>query len=578
MNLRQRLATLILVRLVVSTVLLGSAIVIQISNPGVLPVDPFFFLIGLTYALSAVYLVTLRFTDRHRWLIDAQLGGDAILVSAFISVTGGVTSYFSSLYVLPIIAASTLSFRRGAVQVAGLSAILYTGLVSAQYLAAAGLLTLPLPFVNDALVLPPLRYAEYTVGINLFGFVAVALLSGSLAEGVRSAGVRLERASTQMADLRAFNQHVIDSLLSGLITADEHGRVLTFNRAAETISAIPASSAIGRDVTELFQIDTALRERFKQPGEAPLRLDVAYHTPDRRTIDIGFTTASIVFPDGRRGVLVTFQDVTAIRRLERGARLQQRLAAVGEMAAGIAHEIRNPLAAMSGSIQVLRQELPLSEEQAQLMDIVLRESERLNDTIRSFLAYARPQRFAVARLDVRSVLQDTALLLCNGADVRDHHIVDVDVPPEPVWFDADENQLRQILWNLATNGLRAMPNGGRLLIAIAREGQSGTDGAVVLTVSDEGVGIPPEEIETIFQPFHSSFDKGTGLGLAIVHRVVTDYGGTIHVSSTLNSGTTIRVRMPVRPERESAAPFDVAQGAPSDGHGAAVPAPGAAAV
>ncbi len=160
----------------------------------------------------------------------------------------------------------------------------------------------------------------------------------------------------------------------------------------------------------------------------------------------------------------SFQDVTDVKRLERDARLRQRLAAVGEMAAGIAHEIRNPLASMSGSIQVLRQELPLSEEQAQLMDIVLRESERLNDTIRSFLAYARPQRSAMARLDIRRVLQDAATLLRNSAEVRNDHVIDVEVPAEPVWYEADENQIRQIVWNLATNGLRAMANGGRLLI------------------------------------------------------------------------------------------------------------------
>jgi two-component system sensor histidine kinase PilS (NtrC family) len=222
------------------------------------------------------------------------------------------------------------------------------------------------------------------------------------------------------------------------------------------------------------------------------------------------------------------------------------------MAAGIAHEIRNPLAAMSGSIQVLRQELPLSEEQAQLMDIVLRESERLNDTIRSFLAYARPQRFSVARLDIRKTLQDAALLLRNGADVRDEHMVDVDLPAEPVWFDADENQLRQIIWNLATNGLRAMPSGGRLRLAVATDQRAGTDGEVVLTVQDEGRGIPAEELDGIFQPFRSSFDRGTGLGLAIVHRIVTDYGGTIQVSSAVGTGTTMRVRFPLRPV--SAAP------------------------
>jgi signal transduction histidine kinase len=178
---------------------------------------------------------------------------------------------------------------------------------------------------------------------------------------------------------------------------------------------------------------------------------------------------------------------------------------------------------------------------------VLRESERLNSTIRSFLAYARPQRFSVARLDVRKVVQDTALLIRNGADVRDEHVVDVDVPPDAVWFEVDENQLRQIIWNLATNGLRAMPSGGRLRLAVATEARVGTDGDVVLTVQDEGRGIPADELDGIFQPFRSSFDRGTGLGLAIVHRIVTDYGGTIQVSSTVGAGTTMRVRFPVRP-------------------------------
>jgi two-component system sensor histidine kinase PilS (NtrC family) len=210
------------------------------------------------------------------------------------------------------------------------------------------------------------------------------------------------------------------------------------------------------------------------------------------------------------------------------------------MAAGIAHEIRNPLASMSGSIQVLRQELPLSEEQSQLMDIVLRESERLNDTIRSFLAYARPQRFAVARLDLRTVLQDAAVLLRNSAEVRDGHVVDVDAPEEPVWFEADESQIRQIIWNLATNGLRAMAGGGHLRLGVSTDGHE-----VTLSVQDQGCGIAAEELDEIFQPFRSSFEKGTGLGLAIVHRIVTDYNGAIQVSSTVGTGTTVRICLPL---------------------------------
>jgi two-component system, NtrC family, sensor histidine kinase PilS len=551
MDIRARLSTLIAVRVVLSTLLLGSAVVVQVNRPGAFPVNPFFFLIGLTYALSVVYLATLRFVARHGWLVDIQLAADALTVSAFIYVTGGITSYFSSLFLLPIIAASTLRLRRGGMQVAILSTVLYLALVSAQYLHAYGYLA-EWPAGGET-ALPTTRFAQYTVGINLLGFFAVAVLSGSLAEGLRSAGVRLERASNQMADLRAFNEHVIDSLLSGLVTTSEQGRVLTFNRAASVITGVATTEAVGRDVFELMQIPSGFRTRLPllEPVQS-LRIDLQYRTPDRRLLDIGITASTLAFPDGRRGFLFTFQDVTDMRRLERNARLQQRLAAVGEMAAGIAHEIRNPLAAMSGSIQVLRQELPLSEEQAQLMDIVLRESERLNDTIRSFLAYARPQRFSVTRLDIRKTLQDAALLLRNGADVRDEHVVDVDLPAEPVWFDADENQLRQIIWNLATNGLRAMPSGGRLRLAVATDQRAGTDGEVVLTVQDEGRGIPAEELDGIFQPFRSSFDRGTGLGLAIVHRIVTDYGGTIQVSSAVGTGTTMRVRFPLRPV--SAAP------------------------
>lgn len=558
---------LIAVRVVAGTLLLGSAVIVQVNRPGAFPIDPFFFLIGVTYGLSVLYWATLRFANRAPWLADLQLGGDALLVSAFIHVTGGITSYFSSLYVLPIVAASTIRFRRGAVQVATLSGVLYLAIVLAQYLDVDAV-----PWgwhVTQADDLPTMRVAQYTVGINLFGFVVVALLSGSLAESVRSTGARLADASHQIEDLRAFNEYIVNSLLSGLASTDAGGRILTFNRAASAITGVPPERAVGQPAADVLQLPPEVAARLETLGETrSLRADIEFRTGGGRVIDIGLTAAPLSFPDGRTGYLFTFQDVTDIKRLERDARLQQRLAAVGEMAAGIAHEIRNPLASMSGSIQVLRQELPLTEEQAQLMDIVLKESERLNDTIRSFLAYARPQRFAVARLDVGRLVQDTALLLRNSADVCEGHVVEVDVPDEPVWYEADENQIRQVVWNLATNGLRAMAAGGRLRLSVRYErapdaggtpvprreaGWSGGD--VVLTVQDEGCGIPADQLDGIFQPFRSSFEKGTGLGLAIVHRIVTDYDGTIQVSSTVGVGTTVRVRLPVRAAAiESAAP------------------------
>src|SRR5262249_45473191 len=247
-DLKRKLASLIATRALVSTLLLGGATVMQVKAPGSFPVDPFFLLIALTYALAIVYAVTLRLVDRHRWLIDLQLACDAIVVSAFISLTGGITSLFSLLYVLPIVAGSMVGFRRGGLLVATLSALIFSGLVAMQYLAADGLVQVSWLSVYPG-KLPPRAVAHYFVLLNLFGFCGVAFLSGSLAEGVRPAGARLERASTEIADLQALNQHVIDSLPSGLLTTDPAQRILSFNHAAETICGVPFQTVVGRPVT-----------------------------------------------------------------------------------------------------------------------------------------------------------------------------------------------------------------------------------------------------------------------------------------------------------------------------------------
>jgi two-component system sensor histidine kinase PilS (NtrC family) len=544
-GLRRKIAWLIAIRAIISTILLGSAIVTQITAPGSFAVDPFFFLIGLTYALTITYALTVRYVDDYRWLVDVQLAGDALIVSAFIYVTGGITSYFTSLFVLPIVAASTVQFRRGGMLVATLSTVLYVGLVVAQYMAAAGLLNDPW-LTRHAVALPSPSVARYTVALNVFGFFAVALLSGSLADSLKSAGARLQQASTQIADLRALNQHVIDSLPSGLATTDQSDRILTFNRAAQAITGVSFQSAVGRPIGDVMQlpapVNDAIHHGLREPGTR--RHEFWFRSPDGRgDIEVGLSATHLETPGGRAGFLFTFQDVTSIKKLERDAAIQQRLAAVGEMAAGIAHEIRNPLASMSGSIQILRQELPLSAEQEQLMDIVLRESERLNTTIRSFLAYARPQRFQIQRFDVRRALNDAALLLRNSAEVQDSHEIVLDVPPSELWYEADEGQIKQIIWNLATNGLRAMPDGGRLRLTGAIEPASE---GVALTVEDEGIGIPAAELEGLFQPFNGRFAKGSGLGLAIVHRIVADYHGEIRVNSQQGVGTSVSVRLPAR--------------------------------
>jgi two-component system sensor histidine kinase PilS (NtrC family) len=544
-DLRRKLFLLIAIRVGISTLLLGSAVFVQLTAPGAFPGEPLFLLIGLSYGLNILWTLTLKWTERFRGIVDVQLACDALTVTGFIAVTGGITSYFAALYVLPIAAASSVQFRRGGMMIATLSALLYVGIVLVQYYRLAPLLGFR--FLDYDSVLPPLRIIAYTTGLNVFLFFSVAFLSGSLADRLQRAGARLERASSEIADLQAFNQHVIDSLSSGLATTDHQGRIITFNRAAEAITGHTALSVVGRRIEDVLELPPSVASeliKLAGPGRGR-RVESPFLTGDGRHIELGYTATQLRTPGGNAGLLFAFQDVTDIKKLERDARLKQRLAAVGEMAAGIAHEIRNPLASMSGSIQILRQELPLTDEQAQLMDIVLRESERLNETIRSFLAYARPQRFSIARLDVRRVLNDAAVLLRNSSEVHDGHIIDVRVPPSEVAFEGDENQIKQIVWNLATNGLRAMRSGGRLTLGARVEREGGQE-CVVLEVSDEGVGIPADELDAIFQPFRGNFAKGTGLGLAIVHRIVSDYSGEIQVSSTPGRGTTVNVRLPVK--------------------------------
>jgi two-component system sensor histidine kinase PilS (NtrC family) len=542
-TLGRRLLAHIALRLAAATVLLGAALVVELRAPGDFGTNPFFALIALIYVVSLVFIASLRFVDRLPWLTDIHFAIDVVVVSACVALTGGITSLFTSLYVLPIVAASTIQFRRGALQVAAFGSLLFSGVALAQYVQVTGNLD-SLFGITFGGPLPTLSVAQYTVGLNVFGFFAVAFLSGSLAERLRRADVRLEQASEEIADLQFFNQYVVDNLLSGLATADDQHRLLTFNRSAVIITGHSLAAVLNTSAFEVLQLPEEFTERLDDDLQRTRskRAEIQYRRTDGVVIMLGLAVAQLPLPDGRRGYLYTFQDVTDMKRLERDAQLRNRLAAVGEMAAGIAHEIRNPLASMSGSMQILRQELKLSEDQEQLMDIVLRESERLNDTIRSFLAYARPQRVLVQELNLYRVLLETATLLRNSHEVGESHTIEVHPGPADVIVQGDENQLRQIVWNLATNGLRAMPQGGTLTLSAFYE--PADKDAAVLTVTDEGVGIRQDDLEGIFQPFRGSFGKGTGLGLAIVHRIVSDYHASIDVHSQPGQGTTFRVTFP----------------------------------
>jgi two-component system, NtrC family, sensor histidine kinase PilS len=553
---RRRLLWLIALRPLLVGVILGAGLFVDSPSPKGLPREFATYLLEAVGTLSVIYLLSRRAHARWPWLIEAQLVVDVCVVSSIVILTGGFHSDFVALYVLPILGGSVLRLSRGGMAIALWSGVSFGLIVASQY----GLV-IPRPehwgLTNATLPLPSPRYAFYSVGVHIIAFSAVARLTGYLAQNLHRSDQNLRAASSAIADLQAFNQLVIDSMSGGLAATDADGRIVMFNRAAEAITGQHASLVRGQTASHILQLPSELGSALGEviASGRGRRVIYPFTLRDGSQLQLGLTLGPLMTANGA-GYLFTFQDVTELKRLERDAETQKRLAAVGQMAAGIAHEIRNPLASMSGSMQVLRQELELEPEQAQLFDIVLRESDRLNQTIRDFLSYARPSHGQTAPVDMGTVVRDAARLLSNSPDCTAAHQIEC-VVDDGITLFAVEAQMRQIVWNLATNALRAMPTGGTLRLRVAVNGSADAAGvggpAVVLSVSDQGVGIAAEDVDRIFQPFHGGFAKGAGLGLAIVHRIVSDQGGSIAVHSQAGRGTTIDVILPAERRAEVAA-------------------------
>jgi two-component system sensor histidine kinase PilS (NtrC family) len=534
------LVWLMVLRVVVVTALLGSAVVAEVLTRPSEPGEPLYLLIALTYLLTLLYALAWPFTaDYRRELAYTQVIFDLLIVTGIVHITGGIESNFSFLYLISIISASIILFGRGGLVAATVASVLYGSLVEALYLGAIR----AYPSQTAPTVLPA-QVVAYTIFLNVFAFYTVALLTSYLSESLRLTGRKLEEASDSLADLEAFHQIIVDSITSGLMTTDLDGRINFFNEAASNILAVPSREAIGQDVRALLSEKEDFLDRTKErlAGKRFLRMEGAYLNGRGEELYLGMSVSHLLLQGEKKsGLLFVFQDLTEIKRLEREVRLKENLATMGEMAAGMAHEIRNPLASISGSVQVLAEAEELTDEQKRLMDIIVRESERLSGTLTEFLAYARPPRFEPGQIDLRQVVEETAALLKHSSEVLPEHQIAIELPESPVMLFADPNQMKQITWNLARNALQAMPDGGRLQMSLARNGAGG----VVMTFRDEGIGISGGEVHKVFEPFSGSFKRGSGLGLAIVYRIVKDYNGMIQVDSVASKGTVISVHFPL---------------------------------
>jgi two-component system sensor histidine kinase PilS (NtrC family) len=373
----------------------------------------------------------------------------------------------------------------------------------------------------------------------------VAYLGAYLAERLRLADQELKEQRDDLATLRALNDHIVESINSGLLTTDLEGRITFVNPAAAEITGRPAETLVGTDARDLFLMPSDFLERTEAVLRQDRRFRFEKYWPRREGEELFLGLAVSILRNRAGdplGYLFMFQDLTEIQALEQEVRLKERMAALGEMAAGMAHELRNPLASICGSIQTLGSEMDPRGEEADLMDIVLRESQRLDRTIRNFLLFARPGSFSPRVVDLGPLLEEMARLLRNGPDFREGHRVEVIAEDGPAFCEADPDRIKQVFWNLAQNALRAMPERGTLEVRLEPEGED----RLCIRIRDEGTGMTEEQARSYFQPFSGKFREGTGLGAAIVYRIVEEHGGQVRLRSVPGQGTEVSVILPRR--------------------------------
>lgn len=536
---------LMILRVAIVTTLLISAFTIELLlRPGP-TLRPLFMLAAVAYGMVLAYAALDRWLAGTAAFTYLQLVGDAAVVTAFVGITGGLESPMSFLYLLPICVACLVRYRTGGIALATVSWLMYASLVLVgDRFAPFGRL------VEAPAEREPWRIS-YSLLVHAVGFVAVAMLASYLSERVRVQGRELVERTGAVARLQALNENIIESIHSGLVTTDLSGRIHFMNRGGAEITGVPVQSMLGRSVEDAFGLERGFLKdaRARLTTSRRFRFEENFRRPDDRRIYLGFAVS--VLHDRRGaplGYILIFQDLTEIQALEQEVRLKERMAALGEMAAGMAHELRNPLAAISGSVQYLRSDLAPEGETRDLMDIILRESQRLDQAIRDFLTFARPGTFAPQRCDLARLIDDSVKLLRKSREFLRGHEVAMRYDALEIPCDIDPNRMKQVFWNLAINALKAMPLGGTLSIDV-RLPKPGV--AIEITFSDEGIGMDAEALAGYFQPFRSAFQGGTGLGAAIVYRLVEEHGGRIAVESSPGKGTRVSIGLPRYLRREA---------------------------
>lgn len=530
-------------RVVIITLLLGLSLAFQVTKGE--RVETFYALIVFTYAVTIVYALVIRQLSSPHMLVQfawGQVAIDFLLETILIARTGGIESPFAVLYVISVTVASLVPRRRVGLLTASLCIILFGILTNVQLYGLAE--------VWGWLPHAPLSAAEtlHAFGVYSLAFLVVGFLSGALADQLGQADLSLREKEQGLNRLQAFHENIVHSISSGVFTTDEHGRITSFNPAAQEATGYEFEQVRGRPWREVFDWHSGqLEDDPATSGPANVRFDVECKRSDGNRLILGMTLSPLHERGEQKGLVGVFKDLTQIRDMEEEMRRKQWLASLGEMSAGMAHEIRNPLGALAGAMQMLQKDLQADETSQRLMDIAVREARRLNAIITEFLQYARPPALNLAEEDLNKVLAETLDLVQHEARTRKGISLRAVPCPKALCAHVDRDQMKQVFWNLAVNAFDAMPAGGELTITTgSRKVDVAGRKADVVEVSfhDTGEGIPKHHLNKIFLPFFTTKQRGSGLGLAAVHRIVDLHGGWIKVDSREGQGTRFGVCLP----------------------------------
>jgi two-component system sensor histidine kinase PilS (NtrC family) len=546
---------LMLGRIIILTLLLTITLLFQLSekNYFFIPLtNNFYYFIGLFYLVTIAYALSLKKVKDPQRFAFSQIVIDQLFIAGLIYFTGGKESFFPIAYIFSIIASSMIFYKRGALFSASLSSLLF-GL----------LLLLQLYRWINPLGEPPIYDASqifYSLIIYMATFYIVGFLSSAVSEELRKKGKELIQKQVDYNQLEAFNRNIIQSLDSGLLTIDLSGNINFLNRTAEKILNRNEEKVKDTSIYDLFPKINNMIEQTRRNTSVPFpdyqRYETLLSNHDARKIYLGFSISPLTDPEGSLiGHTLIFQDITKFKEMEEEMKRVDKMAAVGVLAAGMAHEIRNPLASLSGSIQMLKSELSLDDHQRHLMEITLRESERLNALITDFLLFAQPPQTHKILYPIKKILEETIDLFTHSPCFHDGIHIRRPGDLEEVHASIDPDQMKQVFWNLFINAAQSMSNGGEIQVQLGRGNGWGVTGLPLssqlggkewakISIIDSGNGIAQEEREKIFEPFFTTKENGTGLGLSIVHKIIENHNGLIRVESELGRGSSFTIYLP----------------------------------